>query len=256
VPIRYAWEWRSAPWFRVYGTYFVPSPTYVSAQSWLTDYLIATSLAAAYAAQVRAQMAAGGPPTLPPEVREAIAREVSLEVREEMAQARANAANSQWVPDNGGISTLLTDGTSHVFMTGSNLDLVNGSGDECTLSAGDVIQVRAAPAPGAQTVGATVLASKGGGECAPSATVRVGVTDLQEMQNYMRQTVDQGMADLQSRQGTANLPASPVSAQGVPVSAGFAVGAPPADVNVQVEIAAQVAAADQAEREDIVVAAQ
>ena len=255
-PIRYAWEWRVSPWYRVYGAYFVPYPNYASAPLWLTDYLIATSLAAAYAAQVRAQMAAGGAPTLSPEVKEAIAQEVALEVQQEMAAARANAADPQGLPDNDGISTLLTDGNSHVFMAGSNLDLVDGSGNECTMSAGDVVQVRAAPAPGAQAVNAAVLASKGGSECEPGSTVRMGLADLQEMQNYMRQTVDQGMADLQARQGTANLPPAPASAQGAPVSAGFAVGAPPPDANVQAELAEQAAAADQAEREDVVAAAQ
>jgi hypothetical protein len=86
--------------------------------------------------------------------------------------------------------------------------------------------------------------------------IRVGLPDLQEMQNYMHQTVDQGMADLQGRQGTNNLPAAPAAAQGPPVSAGFAVDAPPPDVNVQSEINAQGAVADQAEREAIVAAAQ
>jgi hypothetical protein len=83
--------------------------------------------------------------------------------------------------------------------------------------------------------------------------VRVGLPDLQEMQNYMHQTVDQGMVDLQSRQGTGNLPAAPASTA---VSAGFDVGAPALDVNVQAEINAQGAVADQAEKDAVVADAQ
>ena len=256
VSVHYTWEWRGSPWYRTYNHYFVPYPVYDNATYWLTDYVIAASLEAAYAAQVRAQMAAGDAPALSPDVKAAIADEVGFELQQEAAAARANAADPQDLPDNGGISTLLTDGNSHVFLAGSNLDIADGSGNECTISTGDVVQVRAAPAPGAQAVNATVLASKGGNECAPGMMIRVGLPDLQEMQNYMHQTVDQGMADLQGRQGTSNLPAAPASAQGAPVSAGFAVGAPPPDVNVQAEINAQGAVADQAERAAVVAEAQ
>ena len=252
VSVHYTWAWRGSPWYRVYNHYFVPYPVYDNAAYWLTDYIIATSLEAAYAAQVRAQMAAGDAPVLSPDVKAAIADEVGFELQQEAAAAKANAADPQGMPDNGGISTLLTDGNSHVFMAGANLDIADGSGNECTISPGDVVQVRAAPAPGAQAVNATVLASKGGNECAPGMMVRVALPDLQEMQNYMHQTVDQGMADLQGHQGAGNLPAVPASAQGAPVSAGFAVDAPPPDANVQAEINAQSAAADQAERGAIV----
>ena len=256
VSVHYTWEWRVSPWYRAYNGYFTPYPVYDNATYWLTDYLIATSLQAAYAAQIKAQMAAGDSPVLSSDVKAAIADEVRFELQQEAIAARANAADPEGFPDNGGISTLLTDGNSHVFMAGSTLDVAGGSDSECTISAGDVVQVRAAPAPGAQAVNATVLASKGGNECAPGMMVRVGLPDLQEMQNYMHQTVDQGMVDLQGRQGTGNLPAAPASAQSAAVSAGFAVGAPPPDVNAQAEINAQGAVADQAERDSIVADAQ
>ena len=173
-----------------------------------------------------------------------------------MAAARANAGNSRGAPDDGGVSELLSDGHSHVFMPGSELDLVDAGGNECTLSPGDVVQVRAAPAPGAQAVNATVLASKGGYECATDTTVRMPLTDLQEGENYMRQTIDQGMADLQAKQGTGNLPPAPAAAQGALVNAGFATGAPPPDPNVEAEITQEANAADQAERESLSADAQ
>jgi hypothetical protein len=251
-PVHYVWGWRGTPWYRVYGGYFTPYPVYGSAPLWLTDYVIATSLQAAYAAQIRAQLAAGnGAAALSPEVKDEIEQEVQVEVQQEMAAARVNAGNSQGAPDDGGISALLSDGHSHVFMPGSELDLVDASGSECSLSPGDVVQVRAAPAPGAQAVNATVLASKGGYECATDTTVRMPLTDLQEGENYMRQTIDQGMAELQAKQGTGNLPPAPAAAQGALVNAGFAAGAPPPDRNVEAEITEQINAADLAERETV-----
>jgi hypothetical protein len=256
-PVHYAWGWRGTPWYRVYGGYFIPCPVYGSAPLWLTDYVIATSLQAAYAAQIRAQMAAGnGAAALSPEVKDEIAQEVQVEVQQEMAAARANAGNSQGARDDEGVSALLSDAHSHVFMPGSQLDLVDAGGNECTLTPGDVVQVRAAPAPGAQAVNATVLASKGGYECATDTTVRMPLADLQESENYLRQTIDQGMADLQAKQGTGNLPPAPAAAQGALVKASFAAGAPPPDSNVEAEITEEVNAADLAEKESVTADAQ
>ena len=254
--VHYTWGWAGRPWYVSYHHYFAVYPVYDDATYWLTDYLIATSLEAAYAAQIRAQMAEGDAAVMSPEVKGEIEEEIKAELQQEATAAKANAADPQGLPDNGGISNTLTDGYSHVFLAGGNVDAANGSGDECTISAGDVVQVRAAPAPGAQAVNATVLASKGGSECATGSMVRVNVSDLQEMQNYMHQIVDQGVEDLQAHQGTGNLPAPPATAQGTAVSAGFAVGAPPPDADAQAQINAQAAIADQVEKSAVVANAQ
>ena len=206
---------------------------------WLTDYLITSSVNAAYAAQLRAQ-------------REEIAEEVRLEVQLEQEAARANARDARGGLDYAGIGDLLTDGHSHVFISGTSLDLVDGQGNDCTLTQGDVVQVRAAPAPGATAVNATVVVSKGGTECPADTTVRMALADLQEMQNYMRATVDQGIVQLQAKQGSGNVPAAPAGVLSVGVDASFMQGAPPADPNVQAEISEQMSAADVAEREDTV----
>jgi hypothetical protein len=47
------------------------------------------------------------------------------------------------------------------------------------------------------------------------------------MQNHMRETVDQGMAELQTKQGTNGLPPAPASATAPPVVAAIAENAPP-----------------------------
>lgn len=51
APVVYGWGWGGAPWYGYYGPYFAPYPVYPTAAFWLTDYLIAANLQAAYAAQ-------------------------------------------------------------------------------------------------------------------------------------------------------------------------------------------------------------
>jgi hypothetical protein len=56
TPVYYNWGWGPAPWF--YGGYFAPAPYYPTASLWLTDYLLAENLRAAY------EGAAGGAPEI------------------------------------------------------------------------------------------------------------------------------------------------------------------------------------------------
>jgi hypothetical protein len=256
-PVSYGWGWGGNPWYGYYGFYFSPYPVYAGPAFWLTDYLIATSLQAQYAAQAQAQAnaqyaaAAGGGPVLTPDVKAQIADEVKYDVQQENLAAQANAANPQGPPPDTSVGALLSDGRPHVFVAGANLDLVDaGSGAECAITEGDVVQVASPPAPDAPQVNAIVLASKGGNECPRTATVTVALTDLQDMQNHMRETVDQGMAELQAKQGQGGLPPAPPADVAPPATAGFAQGAPPPDPNAQAEISAQATAANQVEQQD------
>ncbi len=144
---------------------------------------------------------------------------------------------------------MLSDNQTHVFIAGTSLDLVDTSGGECGISQGDVLEVTSAPPPGATAATAVVLCSKGGRECSKSAQVSVAFPDLQDMQNHMRETIDQGLGDLQSKQGQSGLPPAPPSAQGAPVQSAYVAAAPPADPNVVAEIKQQTKEADQAEQE-------
>jgi len=255
-PVPYAWGWGGNPWYGYYGFYFAPYPVYAGPAFWLTDYLIATSLQAQYAAQAQAQAnadyaAANGGAVLTPDVKAQIADEVKYDVQQENLAAQANANNPQGPPPDTSVGALLSDGRPHVFVAGANLDLVDaGSGAECAITEGDVVQVASPPAPDAPQVNAIVLASKGGNECPRTATVTVALTDLQDMQNHMRETVDQGMAELQAKQGQGGLPPAPAADVGPPATAGFAQGAPPPDPNAQSEINAQATAANQVEQQD------
>ena len=237
---------------------------YPSAAFWLTDYIISQDLQAAYAAHqeaaeaaASAPPAAGGPPALTPEVKQMISDEVRAQLALENQEAGQNAQQQDADPASSGIARMLADGHSHVFVAGGSLDVVDASsGQECALSDGDALQLQTPPAPDATAANLVVLASKGGSECAKSSTVTVQLTDLQEMQNHMRETIDQGLQDLQAKQGKGGLPQAPPSAQAQPAPPQYAAAAPPPESNVGTEIAQVDQQSDQAEKDVTAEAAQ
>jgi hypothetical protein len=253
APVVYAgWGWAGTPWYGVYGGFFTPFAVYPSASFWLTDYLIAASLQAAYAAQVDAQIAAAANPDaspLTPEVKKMIADEVQRQVALENSEAQQNAQGQDIDSGSSGIARMLSDNQPHAFVAGSDLDLVADSGQECAISQGDVLEVPTSPATDATAASAIVLSSKGGKECAKSTNVTVAFTDLQDMQNHMRETIDQGMGEMKNKQGSGGLPSAPPSAQATPTQSAFAAIAPPPDPNAAAEIKEQAGQADAAEQE-------
>jgi hypothetical protein len=144
---------------------------------------------------------------------------------------------------------MLSDNIQHVFVAGADLDVIDGGGTECAVSEGDALQLTGPPAADATAADLVVLSSKGGVECKKGATVSVALTDLQDMQNHMRETIDAGMGDLQKKGGQGGLPAVPASAKAAPVKAEFTAIAPPPDPNAAAEIAATAKEADAAEAE-------
>jgi hypothetical protein len=262
VPIAFGWGWGGSPWYGYYGGYFAPYPVYPSAAFWLTDYIIAQDLQAAYAAHQEAgevdgdPSAAGGPPELTPEVKQMVADEVRNQLALENAEAAQNAQQQDVDPGSSGIARMMADGRPHTFVAGAALDLVDTSGQECAISDGDVLQLRTPPPPDATAADLVVMASKGGNECQKSSTVTVQLTDLQEMQNSMRETIDQGLQDLQAKQGKGGLPPAPPSAQAKPVEPEYAQIAPPPDPQDGADLQQQAQQADQAEKDVTAEAAQ
>ncbi len=230
APVRYAWGFGSAPWYGYYGAYYTPYPVYSSPSLWLTDYMLSESLAGAYAAQ----QDAGSPPPPPyagpplaPDVKQMISDEVQRDLALENAEAQANAQQQAPDPSSSGIARLMSDGQPHVFVASREVDVTDSNGRECAVTDGDVVLVRNSPGPSDTTAQATVLASKGGNDCARAAQVAVGLDELNEMNNHLRETLDRGLAELQSKQGTGGLPQAPPSARAPDVEAVVAEGAPP-----------------------------
>ena len=254
APIVFGWGWAGNPWYGYYGGYFAPYPVYPSAAFWLTDYIIAQNLQAAYAAHQEAgeaavAVAAGGAPVLTPEVKQQVADEVKAQLALENAEAEQTAAHQDVDPASSGIARMLGDGHSHVFVAGGALDVTDTDGQECALSDGDVLLLQAPPAADATAANLAVLASKGGVECKIASTVTVQLTDLQEMQNHMRETIDLGLKDLQDKQGKDGLPPAPPSAQVPPTQTEFAAIAPPPNPQDAADINQQDQQADQAEKD-------
>jgi hypothetical protein len=257
-PVPYAWGFAAAPWFGFYGAYWTPYPVYAGPNLWLTDYLISTTLAAAYeahqaaAAQAASDAAVAGnapPAPLTPETKALIANEVKGQIALENAEAQATAQGQQPEAASSSIQRILSDGQPHVFVAGKEVDVIDANGQECAVTDGDVLQLTAAPAAGANTASLTVLSSKGGIECANRASVTVAFEDLQEMQNHMRETLDAGLQELQSKQGKGGLPAAPQSATAPPVASPIAANAPPPDPNGAAELQQQAQDSEKSEQQ-------
>ena len=254
VPVRYSWGWGPRPWYGYYRGYFTPYAVYPSAAFWLTDYMIAAMLERAY----QEQLDAGLPPqpayygsdsqvALTPEVKQAISEEVRRQVALETREGQLVSQNN--LPDSGssGIAPMFSDGMAHVFVVSKGLYVPAESG-ECALTDGDVLQLSRPPEPNFTAADLIVLASKDR-DCRKGSLVSVQIDDLQEMQNQMRETIDQGLTDLQSRQGQGGLPPAPPGATAAPVAAPFAAAAPPPDSNIQAELSQQAQSASQAEQD-------
>jgi hypothetical protein len=214
--------------------------------------MIAQDLQAAYAAHQDAGEAApvatdAGGPAITPDVQQQVADEVNGQIALENQEAQQNTQNQDADPGSSGIGRMLSDGHKHIFVVGSALDVVDSNQAECALSDGDVLALMGPPPPDAVAADLVVLASKGGNECGKTSTVTVQLTDLQEMQNHMRELIDQGLQELQNKQGQGGLPSAPAAAQGPPAPAQYAEIAPPADPNAGNEIQQQTQQADQAE---------
>ena len=258
TPVPYAWGFAGNPWYGYYGPFFTPYPLYPSASFWLTDYVISQSLAADYQAHLDAQqqMAANGfvdPGLAPltPEVKGLISAEVQRQIAISNAEAQTAAQNAAPNPALSGVQAMLGDNISHIFVAGRDLDLVDATGTECAISEGDALQLVPPTPPEATAAYLVVLASKGGRECRKGVSVSVAVADLQDMQNHLRETIDQGLGELQTRQGQGGLPALPPSAAAAGARALFAAAAPPPDPTAATQINEQLNEADRAEKEVI-----
>ena len=269
APVYYGWGWGHSPWYGYYGGYFAPYPSYPSAAFWLTDYLIAANLQAAYEARATARAAAAngdngadngggdqqsqpsgndnsasnaGPVTLTPEVKEAIAEEVKAQLAAQQAAAQqassgdnqsSGAAASQDVP-------AALDPARHTFIVSSDLT-VSSDGQECQLTAGDVIKRTSDTPDEDRKVTASVSASKKS-DCAVGQEVAIGVDDLQEMHNKFEEQLDNGMKDLSSKQGQNGLPKAP-DTKTIPSD----VTPPPPDNNAAKTLEEQQSDADKTE---------
>jgi len=245
-PVFYHWGWIGSPWYGYYGGYFSPYPAYPSAGLWLTDYMLSANLQDAYQQQVdaNANMSAPGnysQGALTPDVKQAIADEV----QRQLAQERSESQNPGADPTSG--APPFAANNPHVFVVSTSLDVTTADGIECPITQGDVLGMNGAPPPDATAANVRVMASKGQ-DCQQGSIVAVSLEDLQEMQNHMREVIDQGLGELQSRQGQGGLPVVPPQARGQ-LPSPVAAAAPPVDPNAAAELTQQDQQAAQVEQD-------
>src|SRR6266478_4127809 len=281
APVTYGWGWGAQPWYGYYGPYFSPYPVYPTAAFWLTDYLIAANLQAAYAAQAAAESGEVQPQQLGPPSADEIAslwttdpliaenlgaaygpymlgaaaakgnatqlspgvkQAIADEMKQEIAAEQAAAKGTQKAASGDEVPAAL-DPKIRIFVVSSNLDATTSDGVECGLTPGDVISRTDDTPDDDHMVDATVKSSKKD-DCALGVSVGVDTSDLQEMHNQLRIQMDAGLKTLAEKQGKDGIPAAPdtkTQAGEVP---------PPApDTNVANDLQQQKKDADQAEAE-------
>ena len=229
APVAYGWGWGGAPWYGYYGAYYQPYPVYPSAAFWLTDFVLAASLQAAYAAQVEANEGwllypdagdgtlvaslLGVAPSpaetakLSPEVKKDLAEEVKALLAAEQAEAAKGKGSSGGQPASKEEAPPALDPNFKTFVVSAPLSLV-ADGEECALTDGDVV-VRTADTPDDdQNISVKVVASTKS-DCAIGKEGPLAMDDLQEMYNHLRESLKDGMGELAKKQGTGGLPKAP-----------------------------------------------
>ncbi len=261
APVYYGWGWGGEPWYGYYGPYYAPYPVYPSAAYWITDYMIAATLRAAYEAQAAdnwmspykldgtlvASLNPIAPPDPKPAMSEAVKKELAEEVKSTLAAEQAEAGKSG--SSSGGQQTEskeappALDPKFRTFVVSSDLSLVPESGDECPLAQGDVI-TRTSETPDDDGNVAVKVVASAKSDCAVGSEGSVSTDDLQEMYNQFREQLKDGMGELAKKNGTGGLPKAPDTAtvQGD-------VPAPAPDKSAEKSLQEQQQAADQTESE-------
>lgn len=282
APVYYNWGWAGQPWYGYYGPYYQPYPVYPYASLWLTDYVIAANLQAAYQEQAAASgevgprpsatetadeiaslwttdpliaanlSAAYGPYLLGtaapaakgkgPALSNEIKQAITNQLKNEIAEEQAAAKGGAKAASGDEVPAALSPKIRY-FVVSSEEDLTTSDGAECVLTAGDVIYRSDDKPDGDNMVDAIVQSSKKN-ECASGETVGVAVDDLQEMHNQLRIQMDAGLKTLAEKQGKNGLPAAPDTK----TQAGE-VPPPAPDANVDSDLRETNKEADQAEAE-------
>jgi hypothetical protein len=248
-PVPWTWGWAGDPWYGDYGYYFAPYPAYPYPALWLTDFLLAENLQAAYAARAAAnasQVAANEPSvyisqnsdaappapnpppesapapgnadvTLTPEVKQAIAEQVRTELAAKQAAASTRQAEA---PANEQANPQQVEPTSNeqlpeVLDPKVTIFVVSNTLSELTPD-GTVcslspgdILTRIADTPDANQNVRVLVTSSQNNDCTARTQLDVSLQDLQDMHNDFRQKIDQGLQTLADNQGKNGMASAP-----------------------------------------------
>jgi len=280
APVYYNWGWGGNPWYASYGYYYAPYPAYPAAPYWLTDYMMAQQLQAAYEAGLAAQ-GESTPPSLlvspdlmaglwsddplisnnlqgaygaalyagpagaasQPQVSKEVKDGLAEEIKNQIAADKAAAANPNQTASGGSGDEVppALDPKFRYFVVATDLDLTPDGGQECQLTQGDVIYRAGDQVDNDNNVAVIVKSSKKD-DCAIGTKASVDANDLQEMYNQFRVSLEAGLKSLAENSGKNGIPTAPDTS----TTAGE-VPAPTPDANVESDLQQQQKDADQLE---------
>ncbi len=276
-PVVYAWGWQVQPWYPMYGALFTPYPVYTSPDLWMTDYIIAQSMQAAYQAQTPApasgpspaegpvapaaasevdvpaappndgspvaqpydappspqpdnapqpSQAGDAPPapaSLPPAVTPQVKAQLDAQIKVQLREQQAAAATPATVT---ATSTPPALRPNHVFFeVVQPLDVPSGAANRyCTLSANDYIKRTGAMSQDDWMIPVVVELS-GPSDCPQGLHTRIGLNDLNAMENEQEARVMEAM-DAASKHLGPNGPPSVAGAHPTLIAAGNAAPDP------------------------------
>jgi len=242
APVAWQWGWAREPWYGYYGAYFAPYPTYPYPALWITDFVLAENLRAAYDAGAAAATAeqpapqsdvsylersqpvdagkqdpasrkeASQPPPQPPRQKTALTPEtkkaIADEVKAQLAAERTAAESSPSAPTEQRPEIL--ERNVRTFIVSTVLRQQQDDGTECALSPGDVL-TRIGNTADAQNNVHVVVNTGQANDCEPGAQLTMSLQALQDMHNDFREKVDAGLQNLAADQGKNGMTTGPAA---------------------------------------------
>jgi hypothetical protein len=233
-PVTYTWGWQVQPWYPVYGTLFTPYPAYTSPDLWMTDYIIAQSLQRAYQVQPVAPASApeqqglsaaaapqqddappvpqtsatpAAPVSLPPAITPQVKAQLDAQIKVQLQEQQAATATPATVTMQ---STPAALRDNHVFFQVVQplevpLATLNG---HCSLSANDYIKRTGAMSNDDWMIPVVVELSRPS-DCPEGLQTRIGLNDLNAMENEQQAQVMEAMQAASKSMGPNGPPSGP-----------------------------------------------
>ncbi len=246
-PVSYAWGWQAQPWYPIYGLQFTPYPVYTSPDLWMTDYIIAQNMQTAYQSQtvapgsVPAQAdapatptsdssfapanaqsedaplaappaaqstpATDSPETLPPAITPEVKAQLNAQIKVQLQEQQAAAAMPV---------SLTTQSTppalrpNHVFFeVVQPLDVPSGTANgHCSLGPNDYIKRTDTMSTEDWTIPVVVELSRPS-DCPAGLATRIGLNDLNAMENEQEAQVVAAMQAASKSMGANGPPSGP-----------------------------------------------
>jgi hypothetical protein len=231
-PVAYSWGWRSEPWYPSYGVLFVPYPVYSSPDLWMTDYILAQNMQAAYQGQpVAAPLpplpapptdsvattpdapAAGNPesaapadlplsnppvqpPSLPtsvapPAITPAVKAQLDTQIKVQLRDQQAAAAMPATLSTASGPPALRANHVFFEVVQPLSVPTTDAQGF-CSLKPNDYIRRAGGMSPDDWMIPVVVVLS-GPSDCPVGLHTRIGLNDLNAMENEQEAQVMQAL---------------------------------------------------------------